>query len=81
MPCACEPPGMELTDREYAVVADVWGKETPQDLRVIEQEQLIAIHDRISRAVQTAYVDDDAESLGVLLPIEQKVVTVLHDRL
>jgi hypothetical protein len=72
---------MELTDREYAVVADVWGEETPQNLQAVDQEQLVAMHDRISRAVQTSYVDDDEESLDVLLPIERKIVTVLHDRL
>ncbi len=72
---------MELTDREYAVVADVWGEETPQNLQAVDQQQLVAMHDRISRAVQTSYVDDDRDSLDVLLPIERKIVTVLHDRL
>lgn len=72
---------MELTDREYAVVADVWGAETPQNLRDIDTEQLVAMHDRISRAVQTAYLDDDEDSLAVLLPIDKKLATVLHDRL
>lgn len=72
---------MELTDREYAVIADVWGEETPRELQAVGQEQLVAMHDRISRAVQTSYVDDDEESLDVLLPIERKIVAALHDRL
>jgi hypothetical protein len=72
---------MELTDREHEVVTGVWGEDIPRNLREVGHEQLVAMHDRISRAVQTAYVDDDEESLAVLLPIERKLVTVLHDRL
>ena len=72
---------MELTDREYRVVTSVWSKSVPQDLQEVDREQLVAMHDRISRAVQTAYLDDDEESLAVLLPIEGKLVTVLQDRL
>jgi hypothetical protein len=72
---------MELTEREHAVVTSVWGEDTPENLRAVDQRQLVAMHDRISRAVQTAYTDDDEESLAVLLPIERKLVTVLADRL
>ena len=72
---------MELTDREHAVVTSVWGADIPRNLVEVDQEQLVAMHDRISQAVQTAYVDDDEESLAVLLPIERKLVTVLQDRL
>lgn len=72
---------MDLTDREYAVVTSVWGEETPQDLHKIEQELLVAMHDRISRAVQTAYTDSDENSLAVLLPLERKIIQALRDRL
>lgn len=72
---------MELTEREHAVVRDVWGPGIPRDLRAVDQEQLVAMHDRISRAVQSAFGDDDEASLTVLLPIERKLVTVLSDRL
>jgi hypothetical protein len=72
---------MELTEREHAVVTSVWGEDIPANLRAVDQRQLVAMHDRISRAVQTAYTDDDEESLAVLLPIERKLVTVLADRL
>ncbi|ERH10725.1 MAG: hypothetical protein J07HX64_02503 [halophilic archaeon J07HX64] len=72
---------MDLTDREYAVVTSVWGEETPQDLDQVEQELLVAMHDRISQAVQTAYTDSDEDSLAVLLPLERKIIEVLRDRL
>jgi len=72
---------MELTDREHEVVTRVWSEDIPRNLRGETDRQLVAMHDRISRAVQTAYVDDDEESLALLLPIERKLVTVLHDRL
>jgi hypothetical protein len=72
---------MELTDREHEVVTGVWGEDIPRHLGEVGHRQLVAMHDRISQAVQTAYVDDDEESLAVLLPIERKLVTVLHGRL
>jgi len=72
---------MDLTDREYTVVTSVWGEETPQDLDQIEQKLLVAMHDRISRAVQTAYTDGDEDSLAVLLPLERKILQTLRDRL
>jgi hypothetical protein len=72
---------MELTDREHEVVTRVWSEDIPRNLREETDRQLVAMHDRISQAVQTAYVDDDEESLALLLPIERKLVTVLHDRL
>jgi hypothetical protein len=72
---------MDLTDREHAVVTSVWGEETPQDLDQVEQELLVAMHDRISQAVQTAYTDSDQDSLAVLLPLERKIIDVLRDRL
>lgn len=72
---------MDLTDREHAVVTSVWGEETPQDLDQVEQELLVAMHDRISQAVQTAYTDSDEDSLAVLLPLERKIIDVLRDRL
>jgi hypothetical protein len=72
---------MELTDREHDVVTSVWGEDIPRNLGDVSRRQLVAMHDRISQAVQTAYVDNDEESLTVLLPIERKLVTVLHDRL
>jgi len=71
---------MGLTDREYAVVTSVWGEETPRELNRVEQELLVAMHDRISQAVQTAYTDSDEDSLAVLLPLERKVIEELLDR-
>ena len=72
---------MELTNREKTVVENVWGEDVPTDLREIKTEQLVAIHDRVSKAVQASYADDDVDSLGILLPLEAKVVRVLHQRL
>lgn len=71
---------MELTDREHEVVTNVYSEETPQDLREVETQQLIAMHDRVSRAVQASFDDDDVDSLGILLPLDGKVVRVLHER-
>lgn len=72
---------MELTKREHDVVTNIWGDETPTDLRQIDTEQLITMHDRVSKAIQASYKDDDVESLGILLPLEEKIVQVLHERL
>ena len=66
---------MELTDREYEVVTNVYGDDTPRDLREIDTEQLVAMHDRVSKAVQASYDDNDVDSLGILLPLEGKIVT------
>jgi hypothetical protein len=71
---------MGLTDREHTVITSVWGEETPRDLHQIEQELLVAMHDRISQAVQTAYTDGDDDSLAVLLPLERKIVGELLER-
>jgi len=72
---------MELTDREHEVVTNIWGDNTPDDLREIETEQLVAMHQRVSQAVQASYDDNDVDSLGILLPLEGKTIQVLHDRL
>lgn len=72
---------MELTDEEHEVVTNIWGEETPADLREIDDERLVAIHDRVGDAVQLSYEDDDVASLRLLLPIEEKVVGVLRSRL
>jgi hypothetical protein len=72
---------MELTNREYEVVTNIYGDDTPHDLREIETEQLVAMHDRTSQAIQASYDDEDTDSLGILLPLEGKVLQVLHERL
>ncbi|UWG50706.1 hypothetical protein AArcCO_1399 [Halalkaliarchaeum sp. AArc-CO] len=72
---------MELTDREHEVVTNVYGDEMPRNLREIEAEELVAMHDRVSKAVQASYDDNDVDSLGILLPLEGKIVQVLHQRL
>ena len=74
---------MELTDREYEVVTNVYGEEMPRDLRQVETEQLVAMHERVSEAIQACYVEEptDRDSLGIFLPLEGKIVQVLHERL
>lgn len=74
---------MELTEREQTVVENVWGENIPTDLREIETEQLVAMHERVSKAVQACYeeVNIDRDSLGILLPLEGKIVQVLHERI
>lgn len=72
---------MQLTSREHTVVTNIWGDEIPMDLRKLDTEQLIAMHDRVSRAVQASYDDKDTDSLGILLPLERKIITVLYERL
>ena len=71
---------MELTDREYEVVTNVYGEEMPRDLREVETEQLWSMHDRVTEAVQLSHEDNDIDSLGILLPLEGKVVQVLTER-
>lgn len=51
------------------------------DLRELETGELVAMHGQVADAVQLSYEDDDVESLGILLPLEKKVVQVLHERL
>lgn len=36
---------MELTEREHRVVTNIWGDDTPDDLREIDTEQLWAMHE------------------------------------
>ena len=71
----------ELTDREHEVATNVWGEDTPINLREIGTEQLVAMHDRVSKAVQASYDDNDVESLGILLSLERKILDVLYERL
>jgi hypothetical protein len=39
------------------------------------------MHERVTDAVQLSYEDDDRESLGILLPLEGKIVQTLHSRI
>ena len=71
---------MELTDREYEVVTNVYGDEMPRDVRKIETEQLWKMHDQVTDAVQLSHEDDDIDSLGILLPLERKIVHILAER-
>lgn len=71
----------KLTDREHEVATNVWGEDTPIDLREIDNDQLVTMHDRASKAVQASYDDDDIESLKILLPLERKILDVLYQRL
>lgn len=70
-----------LDDQEYTVVTNIWGTDVPEDLRDLSRDMLIDMHDRISRAVQLSFDDDDKDSLGILLPLETKIAWVLYSRL
>lgn len=74
---------MELTDREQTVIKNVWGEDVPTALREIETEHLMEMHKRVSKAVQACYDETkvDRDSLGILLPLEGKIVQVLHERI
>lgn len=74
---------MELTDQEYEVVTNVYGNETPRDLRGIDTEQLVAMYERVARGVQGCYAEEnvDRDSLGILLPLENKIIQGLYQRL
>lgn len=71
---------MELSDREYEIVADVWGSDTPADLTAVDQETLIAMHSRFSEAILDAATDRDETALEILAPLERKVLSVLQER-
>jgi len=73
-------PAMELDQDEYRVVVDVWDEEMPRDLADAETDQLVAMHDRISQAVQTAFVDEDETAIDLLLPLEEKILQALSTR-
>lgn len=70
---------MELTEREHTVITNIWDDETPQDIREIDQTQLIAMHDQVSRAVPASFEDEDTESFSLLIPIERNILTVLEE--
>lgn len=74
---------MKLTDREYEVVTNAYGEEMPRGLRQVETEQLVAMHERVSKAIQACYIEEpvDKDSLGIFLPMEDKIIQVLHERL
>ena len=72
---------MELTDREYEVVNNVYGDEMPRDLREVDTKWLWEMHDRVTDAVQLSHEDNDVDSLGILLPLEGKLVQALRARL
>jgi len=72
---------MKLTDREHEVMTNVYGAEMPENLHAVETEQLVAMHERVSKAVQASFDDDDVDSLGILLPLEGKIVRVLDERI
>jgi hypothetical protein len=59
-----------MTDREYRTVTNIWGDDTPIDLREIDTDQLWAMQDRVTDAVQLSFEDDDKELLGILMPLE-----------
>lgn len=50
-------------------------------LSALWDEQLVEMHDRLSKSVQASYADGDANSLGILQSLERKIVTVLYERL
>ena len=66
-----------MTEREHHTVTNIWD----DDLREIGTEQLVAMHDVVTDAVQLSYDDEDVEALAILLPLEGKIVQVLHSRL
>ena len=70
-----------MTEREHHTVTNIWDDDTPEDLREIGTEQLVAMHDVVTDAVQLSYDDEDVEALAILLPLEGKIVQVLHSRL
>ena len=72
---------MELTHREHRVVTNIWGDDTPDDLRKIDTQQLVEMHDCVTDAVQLSYDDEDIESLRILLSLEPKIIHVLTNRL
>jgi len=74
---------MKLTDREHEVVTNIYGNDTPRDLRAIETEQLVTIHNQVSQAIANCYAEEtvDRDSLGIFLPLEGKLGQVLYDRL
>lgn len=71
---------MKMTDREHKVITNIWGDDTPIDLRKIETDQLVVMHGRVSDAVQLSFDEDDVESLRILLPLETKITRILEER-
>lgn len=71
---------IDLTEREYDTMTNIWGTDVPRDVREIETELLWEIKQRVSKAVVACYDDDDMEALGILLSIEVTVSQVLGER-
>lgn len=43
---------------KFGELQETWGDDTSEDLREIDTEQLVAMHDHITDAVQLSYEDN-----------------------
>ena len=71
---------MKLSDDEYEVVTNHWGNTVPDDLEEIETQQLLEMLVHVSRAVGASIQDGDADALEVLEPLEEKLESMLTER-
>jgi hypothetical protein len=71
---------MELTNREYEVVSNVYGDDTPPDLREIDTQQLVAMHDRVTDAVRLWLRGQRCGVVGDSVAAGRKIVQVLSTR-
>lgn len=67
--------------RERDVLSNIWGDSVPDDIRHVEDEELLwEMRRQISEAVDECYRDDDMDALGILGPLEYKITEVLAER-
>lgn len=72
---------LELTEREHDTVTNIWGENTPDNLRMMDTESLWNMEERTAEAVRKSYRDDDMDALGILLGLELKITQVISERM
>lgn len=73
--------GTSLYYRERETLSNIWGDDIPEDIRQIQNNDLLwEMRRQISEAVENCYRDDDMDALGILGPLEYKLTEVLAER-
>lgn len=70
----------DFTDEEYKTITNIWSDDTSRNPGDIDTDLLIAMHERVTDAVQLSFEMNDVVSLQILLSIEEKVVSTLIER-
>lgn len=73
--------GSSLSRRERDTLTNIWGDTIPNDLREIDDDELLwDMRRQLTQAVEQSHVDDDMDALGILFPLEYKISEILAER-